>query len=53
MQTATPGVDAFAYDEVRLLISLLAHEVMHIVRRAMAAGTGTACANACCAPPPG
>ncbi len=40
-QTATPGVDAFACNEVRLLISLLAYELMHIARRAMAAATGT------------
>ena len=40
-QTATPAVDAFACNEVRLLIALLAYEVMHIARRAMAHATGT------------
>ena len=40
-KSKTPAVDAFACNEVRLLISCLAHEVMHIARRAMAQATGT------------
>ena len=40
-QSATPAVDAFACNEARLLIALLAYEVMHIARRAMAHATGT------------
>ena len=40
-RTATPAVDAFACNEVRLLIALLAYQVMHIARRAMAHATGT------------
>lgn len=40
-QSVTPAVDAFACNEVRLLIALLAYEVMHIARRAMAHATGT------------
>ena len=34
-------MDAFACNEVRLLISCLAYELMHIARRAMAQATGT------------
>jgi len=34
-------VDAFACNEVRLLVSCLACGIMHIARRAMAAATGT------------
>lgn len=40
-KAATPAVDAFACNEVRLLIACLAYEVMHIARRAMARATGT------------
>jgi hypothetical protein len=40
-KSATPAVDAFACNEVRLLIACLAYEVMHIARRAMARATGT------------
>jgi hypothetical protein len=40
-KTATPAVDAFACNEVRLLIACLAYEIMHIARRAMAKATGT------------
>lgn len=40
-QTSTPVIDAFACNEVRLLVALLANEVMHIARRAMAQATGT------------
>jgi hypothetical protein len=40
-KSATPSVDAFACNEVRLLIACLAYEVMHIARRAMAKATGT------------
>jgi Transposase DDE domain group 1 len=36
-----PAVDAFACNEVRLLIACLAYEIMHIARRAMARATGT------------
>jgi len=42
LKSKTPAVDAFACNEVRLLVSCLAYEVMHIARRAMAAATGTA-----------
>jgi len=35
------AVDAFACNEVRLLIACLAYQVMHIARRAMAQATGT------------
>lgn len=41
-KTATPGVDAFACNEVRLLIAMLAYQVMHVGRRAMARATGSA-----------
>ena len=40
-KSQTPAVDAFACNEVRLLIACLAYQVMHIARRAMAAATGT------------
>lgn len=40
-KSATPAVDAFACNEVRLLIACLAYEVMHIARRAMARATAT------------
>jgi hypothetical protein len=40
-KSAAPAVDAFACNEVRLLIACLAYEVMHIARRAMARATGT------------
>ena len=40
-QSASDAVDAFACNEVRLLISLIAYQVMHIARRAMARSTGT------------
>ncbi len=39
--SSTPTVDAFACNEVRLLISCLAYEIMHIARRAMTRATGT------------
>ena len=41
LKSKTPAVDAFACNEVRLLISCLAYEIMHIARRAMAKATGT------------
>lgn len=41
LKSNTPAVDAFACNEVRLLISCLAYEIMHIARRAMAQATGT------------
>ena len=40
-RSAAPAVDAFACNEVRLLISLIAYQLMHISRRAMARATGT------------
>ena len=40
-KAATPAIDAFACNEVRLLIACLAYEVIHIARRAMARATGT------------
>ncbi len=40
-KSKTPAVDAFACNEVRLLIACLAYEVMHIARRTMAKATGT------------
>jgi hypothetical protein len=40
-QSAADAVDAYACNEVRLLVSLLAYQVMHIARRAMARATGT------------
>ena len=40
-KSPAPAVDAFACNEVRLLIACLAYEVMHIARRAMARATGT------------
>jgi hypothetical protein len=41
-KTTAPAVDAFACNEVRLLIAMLAYQVMHVARRAMARATGTA-----------
>jgi hypothetical protein len=41
-KTVADAVDAFACNEVRLLISMLAYEVMHVARRAMARATGSA-----------
>jgi len=41
LKSKTPAMDAFACNEVRLLVSCLAYEIMHIVRRAMAMATGT------------
>jgi hypothetical protein len=38
---ATPAVDAFACNEVRLLIAMLAYQVMHVARRAMTRTTKT------------
>ncbi|MFN7610002.1 MAG: transposase, partial [bacterium] len=40
-KSKTPAVDAFACNEVRLLIACLAYQVMHIARPAMAKATGT------------
>ncbi|MBC7138894.1 MAG: IS1380 family transposase [Defluviimonas sp.] len=40
-RSKTPAVDAFACNEVRLLIACLAYQVMHVARRAMAEATGT------------
>ena len=41
-KTAAPAVDAFACNEVRLLIAMLAYQIMHVARRAVARATGTA-----------
>ena len=41
-KTAAPAVDAFACNEVRLLIAMLAYQTMHVARRAMARATGSA-----------
>jgi hypothetical protein len=38
-KTVTPAVDAFACNEVRLLIAMLAYQTMHMARRAMARAT--------------
>ena len=38
-KTVTPAVDAFACNEVRLLIAMLAYQTMHVARRAMARAT--------------
>lgn len=40
-KSTTPAIDAFACNEVRLLIACLAYQVMHIARRAMVRATGT------------
>lgn len=40
-KTSTPAVDAFACNEVRLLIAMLAYQIMHVTRRAMARKTKT------------
>lgn len=39
-KSKTPAVDAFACNEVRLLIAVLAYQVMHVARHAMAEATG-------------
>ena len=41
LKSKTPAVDAFACNEVRLLVSCLAYQVMHIARRVLAKATGT------------
>ena len=41
LKSKTPAVDAFACNEVRLLIACLAYQVMHIARRVLAKATGT------------
>ena len=52
-RSAAPAIDAFACNEVRMLISMMAYQLMHIARRAMAraqaapAGACAACASAC------
>jgi len=40
-QSASEAVDTFAFNELRLLISILAYQLMHIARRAMARATST------------
>jgi len=39
LKSRTPAVDAFACNEVRLLVACLACQIMHIARRAMAKAT--------------
>ena len=41
LKSKTPGVDAFACNEVRLLVACLAYQIMHIARRVLAKATGT------------
>ena len=41
-KTAAPAVDAFACNEVRLLIPMLARQIMHAARSAVARATGSA-----------
>ena len=41
LKPKTPAVDAFACNEVQLLIACLAYQVMHIARRALTKATGT------------
>lgn len=41
LRSKAAAVDAFACNEVRLLIACLAYQVMHVARRAMATATGT------------
>ena len=41
LKSRAPAVDAFARDEVRLVIACLVYQVMHIARRAMTTATGT------------
>ncbi len=41
LKSKTQAVNAFACNDVRLLIACLAYEVMHIARRTMAKATGT------------
>lgn len=48
-RSAAKSVDAFACNEVRLLRSLMAYQVVHIARRTMARATGTGMEPA---PPP-
>jgi len=60
LKSKTPAVDAFACNEVRLLIACLAYQVMHIARRVLAKGPGiawtgragacAACASGCSEP---
>jgi len=40
-KSAAPAVDAYACNEVRLLISLMAYQLMHIARHVMVRATGT------------
>jgi hypothetical protein len=40
-RTSSEAVDAFACNEVRLLLSVMAYQLMHIARRAMTRATGT------------
>lgn len=41
LKSKTPGVDAFACNEVRQLAACLAHQIMHIARRVLAKAKGT------------
>lgn len=38
-KSVTPPIDAFACNEVRLLVAMLAYQIMHVARRAMARAT--------------
>lgn len=59
----TSAVDAFACNEVRLLVACLAYQIMRIARRVLAKGPGiawmgragacAACARGSCAQVPG
>jgi hypothetical protein len=40
-KSVAPAVDAFACNEVRLLVACLAYQIMHIARRVLAKATGT------------
>lgn len=42
LMSVAPAVDAYACNEVRLLVALLAYQTMHVARRAMARATGSA-----------
>ena len=41
LKSKTPANDAFACNEVRLLVACLVYQIMHIVRRALTKATGT------------
>lgn len=41
LKSKTPAVDAFACNEIRLLVACLAYQIMHIARRVLTKATGT------------